>query len=188
MYLLQDPGANHNKQCPQAPCNHQILTDSQHGFRARRSWETQLLTLAVELISGLDKKQQHDLTILDFSKAFDRVPHQRLLKKLEHYGVQSSTHSWIKVFLTDRTQQVLVEGSTSDSIKVLSWVPQGTVLGLLLFLIFINDLRNCVQSSTRLFADDCILYRWIKSQEDCQILQEDLNREEVGHGFPSGQM
>ena len=120
MYLLQDPGAHHNKQCPQAPCNNQIHTDSQHGFRARRSCETQLLTLAEELISGLDKKQQHDLIILEFSKAFDRVPHQRLLKKLEHYGVQGSTHSWIKVFLTNRTQQVLVEGSTSDSIKVLS--------------------------------------------------------------------
>ena len=81
MYLLQDPGAHHNKQCPQAPCNHQILTDSQHGFRARRSCETQLLTLAEELISGLDKKQQHDLIILDFSKAIDRVPNLRLLKK-----------------------------------------------------------------------------------------------------------
>ena len=111
--------------------NHQILTDCQHGFKARRSCETQLLTLAEELISGLDKKQQHGLIILNFSKAFDRVPHQRLLKKLEHYGVRGSTHSWIKAFLTDWTQQVLVEVSTSDSIQVLSGVPQGTVLEVL---------------------------------------------------------
>ena len=88
------------------PDNHRNLTDYQHSFRARRSCETQLFTLTEELISGLDKKQQHDLIILDISKAFDRVPHQRLLKKLDHYCVEGSTHSWIKAFLTDRTQQV----------------------------------------------------------------------------------
>ena len=154
---------------------HQILTDCQHGFRARRSCETQLLTLADELISGLDQKQQHDLIILDFSKAFDRVPNERLLKKLRHYGIEGTTYSWIQAFLKDRTQQVLVEGETSDSIPVISGVPQGTVLGPLLFLLFINDLPDCVQSSTRLFADDCILYSRIRNQEDCRILQEDLN-------------
>ena len=141
-----------------------ILTDCQHGFRARRSCETQLLTLANELVSGLDKRQQHDLIVLDFSKAFDRVPHERLLRKMDHYGVRGSTLEWIRAFLTDRVQQVTVEGATSDSIQVLSGVPQGTVLGPLLFLVFINDLPDCVESRIRLFADDCILYRCIKTR------------------------
>ena len=155
---------------------HQILTDCQHGFRARRSCETQLLTLAHELLSSLDVGYQHDLIILDFSKAFDRVPHERLLKKLDHYGIRDSTQGWIKAFLSNRTQQVIVEGATSDTVPVISGVPQGTVLGPLLFLIFINDLPNCVQSRIRLFADDCILYRNIRSNEDTIVLQDDLNK------------
>ena len=141
---------------------YKILTDCQHGFRARRSCETQLLKLAQELVEGLDKKHQHDIIILDFSKAFNRVPHECLLRKLDHYGIRGSTHNWIKGFPTDRTQHVLVEGAASENIPVISGVPQGTVLGplqFLLFMTFINDLPDCVQSSTRLFADDCILYR-----------------------------
>ena len=92
-----------------------------YGFRARRSCETQLVTLAQELLAGLDKKHQHVLIILDFSKGFDRVPHQRLMMKLDHYGIRGSIIlNWIEAFLTDRTQQVLVEGTTSDSIPVMS--------------------------------------------------------------------
>ena len=100
---------------------------------------------------------------------------ERLLRKMDHYGVRGSTLEWIRAFLTDRVQQVTVEGATSDSIQVLSGVPQGTVLGPLLFLVFINNLPDCVESGIRLFADDCILYRCIKNQKDCDTLQQDLN-------------
>ena len=116
-----------------------------------------------------------DLVILDFAKAFDRVPNRRLLGKLDHYGIRGSTHQWITSFLRQRTQQVIVDGATSEKAPVLSGVPQGTVLGPLLFLLFINDLPASVNSKTRLFADDCIIYKKINSTQDCQQLQHDLH-------------
>ena len=153
-----------------------ILDDCQHGFRAKRSCETQILTLYHELAASLDKKIQTDMIILDFSKAFDRVPHQRLLKKVHHYGIRGTTYQWISSFLNSRTQQVLVEGQSSEKVPVVSGVPQGSVLGPVLFLIFINDLPEDINSRTRVFADDCILYRQISSENDQQLLQEDLDR------------
>ena len=112
---------------------------------------------------------------MDFSKAFDVVPHNRLLSKLNHYGVQNKTLAWISAFLKDRTQKALVSGEKSSWCDVLSGVSQGTVLGPLLFLTYINDLRKDIQSTVRLFADDCVIYREIKNELDAQMLQEDLN-------------
>ena len=156
--------------------NYDVLTDCQHGFRRRRSCETQLLTLTDDLLRSLGKTKQHDLAILDFSKAFDRVPHQRLLAKLEHYGIRGQTLQWIKAFLTGRTQTVIVDGASSDPAPVVSGVPQGSVLGPILFLAFINDLPLQVSSNTRLFADDCVIYREINSEQDCRALQDDLHK------------
>ena len=98
------------------------------------------------------------MIILDFSKVFDRVLHQGLLKKIHHCGIRGTTYQWISSFLNSRTQQVLVEGQSSEKVLVVSGVPQGSVLGPVLFLIFIIDLPDNINSRTRLFADDCILY------------------------------
>ena len=117
--------------------------------------------------------------ILDFSKAFDTVLHTKLLHKLEHYGIRGPAHQWITNFLTKRTMSVVLEGESSEETTVESGIPQGTVLGPLLFLCHINDLPTTVTSKVRLFADDYLLYREIRSFQDHLILQEDLHRLEI---------
>ena len=154
---------------------HNILSDYQHGFRKNRSCESQLIITVQDLADNLDKGDQTDCILLDFSKAFDKVPHQRLLNKCESYGIRGSVLQWITSFLHKRTQKVVLEGETSKIANVTSGVPQGTVLGPLLFLIYINDLPAQVKSTVRLFADDCLLYRKIKDENDSAILQKDLD-------------
>ena len=155
--------------------NEHVLSDTQHGFRRRRSCETQLVKTIDDLAEGVDAGKQMDIILLDFSKAFDKVPHQRLLTKLHHYGIQGNLHAWIGNFLYNRKQRVIVEGSESSEADVLSGVPQGTVIGPLLFLLYINDLPERVKCGIRLFADDCIIYRPISSARDSANLQADLN-------------
>ena len=111
---------------------------------------------------------------MDFVNAFDEVSLRRQLHKLEYYGIRGSTHKWINSWLSGRTQQVVLAGQASDPVPVLSGVPQGLVLGPVLFLIFINNLSGNIRSSVRLFAEDCVLYRNIHSLQDCLTLQEDL--------------
>ena len=164
-----------------------ILMDSQHGFRRRRSCETQLILTIDDLARGMNHKQQIDAKLLDFSKAFDRVPHQRLLLKLKHYGVRGNILSWIGDFLSARTQEVIIEGSKSSPSPVSSGVPQDTVLGPLLFLTYINDMPECVKSEIKLFTDDSLLYRRIQDNADCHQLQEDLDKpQESEHKWQMG--
>jgi hypothetical protein len=112
---------------------------------------------------SLNNKSQVDMIIMDFSKAFDTVPNNRLLNKLKRHGINNKTHAWITKFLTCREERVVVSGEHSPWTHVKSGVPQGTVLGPLLFLIYmyINDLPNNIHSTVCLFADDCVLYREI---------------------------
>ena len=104
-----------------------------------------------------------------------QVPHERLCQKLFHYGVRGPLLEWIKKFFKGRSQSVLLEGHKSLSMPVLSGVPQGTVLGPLLFLCYINDLPNSVTSKIRLYADDVLLFSTVDTLEDCNQLQLDLH-------------
>jgi hypothetical protein len=124
----------------------------------------------------MDKNYQTDMIVLNFAKAFDKVSHPRLLHKLEHYGIHGNNKNWIKSFLNNRTQAVALENTISDNVDVASGVPQGSVLGRVLFFICINDITNNITSNIRLFADDCIIYRPIKAKEDQVLLQNDLNK------------
>ena len=128
--------------------SHSILSPFQHGFRSKHSCETQLLLTVHDIASIHDNNIQVDIGILDFSKAFDVVPHQRLLNKLDHYGINRSIHAWIGSFLGGRSQKVVVDEHKSKPAPVASGVPQGTVLGGLLFLLFINDMPSGVTQGT----------------------------------------
>ena len=116
-----------------------------------------------------------DVIYLDYAKAFDKVDHNILLNKLKNIGITGKVLQWIKAFLSDRTQTVVINGNKSRPAKVISGVPQGTVLGPLLFLVYVNDIYNCINNvHISSFADDTRLLHGIKSCQDQIVLQEDL--------------
>lgn len=145
-----------------------------HGFRSKRTCETQLVISIQDLAKSLADGNQIDIILLDFSKAFDKVLHQRRIHKLNYYGIRDKNLNWITDFLGNRQQQVLLNGITSSKLSVDSGVPQGTVLEPTLLLLFINDLPEHVNCNVRLFADDCLLYRNVNNQSDSELLQKDL--------------
>ena len=156
--------------------NH-LLYDKQHGFCSKLSCETQLLEFTSDVLKAVQDKKQCDTVVMDFSKGFDKVSHDRLIYKLDRAGIDLHTRNWIKSFLSGRSQKVVVDGVTSESVPVTSGVPQGSVLGPILFLIFINDMPQYTKhSQVRLFADDTIVYLTVTAVDDCEKLQEDLKR------------
>ena len=119
---------------------------------------------------------QTDIIIIDFAKAFDKVNHTKLIYKLKAHKVDVLTVEWIEAFLSSRSQVVVLDGTSSDSVPVTSGVPQGSVLGPALFLLYINDFPDTIDSQVRLFADGSVLYRTIKSDKDHHRIQADLDK------------
>ena len=152
-----------------------MIGDSQHGFRQHRSCLTNLLEFMEDMTSAIDRGRPVDIIFLDFQKAFDKVPHNRLLLKLNSFGIDGNLLRWIQEWLHDREQRVVINGCSSVWNNVSSGVPQGSVLGPLLFLAYINDLDNVVISSVKKFADDTKLYREVASEEDAKVVQNDLD-------------
>ena len=153
-----------------------ILLKNQHGFRQNHSCSTQLISALHDFCYSLNNKRSVCVAVFDFSKAFDTVPHNLLLSKLHYYGICGNVHKWITAFLTSRLQRVVLNGSNSDWLSVISGVPQGSVLGPLLFLLYINDIALGVESTVRLFADDLIVYREISSENSHTLLQNDIDK------------
>ena len=154
--------------------NH-LLYNRQHGFRARLSCETQLVELVADISKELDAGNEVDACLLDFSKAFDKVCHAKLLTKMRNIGVSKQITDWTAAFLRDRTQTVTLQGTSSETCAVTSGVPQGSVLGPALFLLYINDLPSVVKSQVRLFADDTIIYT--TADRSAQLIEDLKNLE-----------
>jgi len=152
-----------------------LLSDYQHGFVHGRSCTTQLLRVIDKWTEILDQGGAVDAVYLDFAKAFDTVPHMRLMTKLERYGVSGKLLEWIRQFLIGRKQRVGVAGSFSEWTMVLSGVPQGSVLGPVLFLCYINDMPEMITSMIYMYADDTKLFRRIDDDCDRAALQKDLD-------------
>ena len=156
--------------------NNKLLSTEQFGFCKGRSCLTQLLATIYDWFLNLDNNIPVDAVYLDLRKAFDTVPHQRLLNKLNAYGIQGLLHNWIEDFLYERSQYVSVSGSTSSKSPVSSGVPQGSVLGPVLFIYYINDMPDLVLSTIKLFADDNKTYNGIRKAKDQKKLQDSINQ------------
>ena len=135
-----------------------------------------MTTVINDWVKILDNGGQVDTFILDFEKAFETPPHELLKSKLFGYGIGGKTLRWIDSFLCYRTQRAVVNSETSEWAPVLLGVPQGIVLGPLLFSLYINDISTDIDSEIRLFADDCVCYREIRDTDDSLKLQKDIDR------------
>ena len=152
-----------------------LIRETQHGFRKGRSCLTNLLEFLDFVSEQFDIGNQVDAAYLDFSKAFDKVPHARLILQLELHGFSGPLIKWIESWLTRRQQRVILNGARSSWQEVLSGVPQGSVLGPLLFIVFVNSIEEGLNSRVLKFADDIKIFRSVQGEIDHNQLQEDLN-------------
>ena len=168
--ILRDAIIDHMKK-------NNLFSDKQFGFIGGRSTMLQLLKVLDIWTEILDQGGTIDTIYCDFMKAFDKVPHHRLLFKVEQYGIRGNILGWIKDFLSNRTQEIIINENRSKPANVTSGIPQGSVLGPILFVLYINDLPEVVDKDTFifLFADDTKAFRQIKTQQDNVQLQKDID-------------
>ena len=158
-------------------CRHK-LNNNQHGFMPKKSCTTQMLSFVDTLSISINDNVRTDVIYFDFAKAFDSVNHDIILKKLKHnFDIDGTLLKFIMNYLKDRKQCVVIGGAQSDPMDVRSGVPQGSIIGPLLFVLFINDMQNCVSEGTHiaLYADDTKIWRRINNWSDHEILQNDID-------------
>ena len=152
-----------------------IISEFQHGFVKKRSTLSNLMVYVNSLNANLEKRKQTDAVYFDFSKAFDKVPHSLAIKKLGRMGFPTWLTTWLESYLTGRNGYVRFEAVQSRSFGITSGVPQGSHLGPLIFILFVNDLCFRLQSNKLLYADDLKVYRTVSSVIDCLALQTDID-------------
>ena len=152
------------------------LFEGQHGFIPGYSCESQVVTVCKDIAHSLDEGVRADGIIIDFSKVFNLVPHDRMLMKIAATGVDLRVVIWVNEFLLGLSYRVKVDGKLSEEVRVTSGVPQGSVLGPLLFLAYVNDIWRNTESNVQLFADNCIIHRKIEDGSDIGKLQTELNK------------
>jgi len=148
---------------------------SQHGFVKGKSCLTNLIICQNSVMEMLDEGKSVDIVYLDLQKAFDKVPHKRLMKKIKEIGIVGEVYEWLENWLSNRKQRVVLNGKCSDWVNVGSGVPQGSILGPLLFTIFINDLDTNIINRMLKFADDTKIWGTVDSKIERENMQKDMD-------------